>query len=795
MSRPYRMALISFLLVVGASFTAGSAETAAQRSQAAIGGLITDLQTREPLVGVTIQVLGSGRTTLTNDDGRYRLSLAAGSHILKFTHVGYFTRIDTVVLGENPLDHPVQLQSAVIDLGELRVYGRKADDAQAIILEAIARKQEILNRLARYQFEAYTKMTFRDRTKKDSTKIILIAESQNDCRWEKPDRFHETLVARRQSANIAAENNLMGVGQILNFNANRIELGGRNAVSPTATDALDHYNYYLLDTLVLDNRPVFLLEVEPRNEYLPLFIGTIQIVDSTYDVVGVDVTLTRGFQFGMIDSVRYRQQFAHIDERYWMPVEIGLDVELSLTIPIPSLPKELGVSYVASLYQYRFEEEVTRPEYARFDFVVDPNADKVDSAQWKLRQTIPLTLEEEKGYARIDSLKRVPKPIYKIIPQAILAAWFVAMSQPRLFHFNRVEGPYLGLGHTFYLDKWSVSAGGGYAFDADQWQHDYRLGWTADQNLGLKFGIGYRDAIVKTPLEITMSNRNPTLLALGFNHDPFSYYRARGWDYTASITPIRHLTFGLGYRHQRHYSEQVNNEYNLFDDDTPASPNHAINEGRFRSVSATLGLDTRRRMLDKGREYPISGGSWTRAEVGLEYAPSKVILSDVSFRRYWLDLRMQTPASGLGITTLRGFAGGSDGGLPMQRKFVVDFGGIYFDETAVPMTLDRTNFSGDKAAGLFVDHNFQNRILAISGIPGVRGLPFFFHLHGGLFWTESRTPSPAPFPEARRAYRELGFGLSNLTPFLSPLNIKFDFTWQLSNYGTKDFTVEFGFDM
>lgn len=790
-----QMVFVVGFLMVGVSAFGSVAPTSGRADISTVKGLVTDIQTGEPIVGVTIQVLGQGRSTLTNDEGRYQLRLTAGNHILKFTHVGYYTRIDSVALADRLLDHPVTLQAAVIDLGERHVYARKTDAAQQIILEAIARKQEILNRLQKYQFEAYTKITFRDRTKPDSVNITLLAESQNGCRWEKPDRFHETLTSRRQSANIKAENNLMGVGQILNFNANRIELAGRSAVSPTATDALDHYNYYLMDTLVLDNRPVFLLEVEPKNEFLPLFIGTIRIVDSTFDVVGVDVWFSRGFQFGMIDSARYRQQFAYVDDRYWMPVEIRMDALFSLAVPIPGLPGKLGVSYVASLYQYRFEEAVAAPAFERFDFVVDPDADKFDSAQWKLRQTIPLTLEEERGYDRIDSLKRVPKPIYKVIPLGILAAGAVAMSQPGLFHYNRVEGPYVGLANTFRRGRWNLSAGGGYAFDADQWQHAYLLGWTADQNLGLRFGAGYRDAIVKTPLAVTAGFRNPTLLALWFNVDPFSYYHARGWEYSASITPMRHLTLSLGYRHERHATEQVNNAYNIFDDETPPQPNAAITEGRFRSLTATIGLDTRRRVLDKGREFPISGGSWTRAELGIEYAPSTVILSEVAFRRYWLDLRIRTMALGMGVTTVRGFAGGSDGELPVQRKFVVDHGGIYFDEEGVPMTLYRQNFGGDKAAGLFVDHNFQNRPLAQSGIPGVRSLPFFFHLHGGLFWTESQPSADAPFPDARRAYRELGFGLSNLSPFLSPFNFKLDFTWQLSDYNTRDFTVEFGFDM
>ena len=48
-------------------------------------------------------------------------------------------------------------------------------------------------------------------------------------------------------------------------------------------------------------------------------------------------------------------------------------------------------------------------------------------------------------------------------------------------------------------------------------------------------------------------------------------------------------------------------------------------------------------------------------------------------------------------------------------------------------------------------------------------------------------PGDSLLVAAPRAYSEVGFGLGNLTPFLSPFNLAAHFTWQLSSYPTSRF--------
>ncbi len=88
--------------------------------------------------------------------------------------------------------------------------GEAEDPAVRIMREAIARKKDLLSRIHDYRYDAYIKFLIRDLAKhEDSTEaVVLITETRTAAYWEQPDRYQEAIVARRQSSNLDAENNL-----------------------------------------------------------------------------------------------------------------------------------------------------------------------------------------------------------------------------------------------------------------------------------------------------------------------------------------------------------------------------------------------------------------------------------------------------------------------------------------------------------------------------------------------------------------------------------------------------------
>jgi hypothetical protein len=138
--------------------------------------------------------------------------------------------------------------------------------------------------------------------------------------------------------------------------------------------------------------------------------------------------------------------------------------------------------------------------------------------------------------------------------------------------------------------------------------------------------------------------------------------------------------------------------------------------------------------------------------------------------------------TGLGLTILRLHAGSSGGILPPQKCFTVDFGhGLLYRDLSFK-TLGETNFSGDRAATVYMFHDFGRILFRRSRIPLVKEIPFSLGVFGGLFWTDFEN-SDYVFKEyrslfARKAYSEIGFQLGGIPPF----GVEMNFTWQLSDY-------------
>jgi hypothetical protein len=489
-----------------------------------ITGTIRSLETGKPISAVTISVEGTGHSIPANDSGQYRLVLKPGTYRLKFSHVAYYSAFHEVELSDSAVVD-VSLREAAIRIPGIKVYDRAYDPAQRIIVEAIRRKKEILNQLQNYRCNTYLKTVVRNSDKNDADTIEYILESQLQCYWKQPNKYKEVIVSRRQTSNVKAQLNRSSLETIPNFHMDRVPFDRYAIISPLATDALEYYNYYLLDTFFIDKQRVFRLEVEPKNDTDPLVAGTIDIADSTFNVVGVDGGPGAGIYHPFMKDFHYSQRFAEFEHRFWMPVDIRWNYVLNFIFPVE---RSWRVDEVAALYDYSFDTAM--PDRI-FDYALEiaNEADDIDSVTWNLKQAIPLTLEERHAYNRIDSLVHAPKPLHK---KMLSALGFLnrSMADYRVFHFNRVEGASLGFGHYW----WDVSPHvnldiyTGYAFSRRRWEHRYGIYYLFSFGRPMYAGIKYRDEITHRPVMLASPDFDPTSWNLLAKTDPYDYYLEKG---------------------------------------------------------------------------------------------------------------------------------------------------------------------------------------------------------------------------------------------------------------------------
>lgn len=757
-----------------------------------IRGTVYDEETGELVPFATVRVEGTGRSMLANENGQYRLYVPEGIYQLKFSHVAHYSERLSVSAFDSVVVQDVYLRPAIIQVPGMKVYERAYDPAQKIILEAIARKEEILAKIHAYSFEAYSKLVVRDTAKDDSSNILVITESQLTSSWEYPHKYKETVFARRHSSNLQGAEVLTAVGELTNFNKNRLDFGEYSVVSPTAKDALDHYNYYLLDTIYIDSLAVFRLEIEPKSSSDPLFVGTIDIVDSAFAVVGVDVGFNEAFDIPYVINPRYTEHYTQFEDEYWMPIEIrffGL-----AEIPLPGIPT-MSFDYVAALHNFTFNTPHPKGTFDEFWIELTEDADDVDSATWNVGQLIPLTPEETRGYERIDSIVNAPRPLSKrLLRLGLAVAYLGGGGNCDLFHFNRVEGAYLGAGVT--LDKLvrntELRLKSGYAFSGEYWQHDYGFTYTLSRRQKLKIGGEYHDEIKRRPTIISSQTANPTLVALANKTDPFDYYLERGFHLSLSSKVVNRTKLTIAYQDYNQYSASNNTEYSLFRETKKHRANPGIIDGKLRSISGRLSYDSRPRWKYKGEERIYYSTSYILFVLGAEVASPNFIDNDFDFVRYYVWLYRRQRTLGLGVSRIELYAGASDRTLPPQKYFTVDFGAGLLDQRTYFKTLGETNFSGSRALAVYTDHDFGRVLFRKSGLPLIKDIPFTLSIHGGAFWTDFRghpaQPGDGNILLARKPYSEVGFGLGRITP----LHLRMYFTWQLSDYSTNSFSWTIG---
>jgi hypothetical protein len=748
-----------------------------------------------------VRLAGGTASTLSDDNGRYHLEIPVGPHRLEARRIGFRPGAVSVDVQAGGATADVMLDPLAITLDRVLITARD-DAARRIITAAIRRKQEMRGVVHDYRYDGDVRLVVRDLSKPvdSASSILLITESRTSAYWEQPNRYQETIVARRQTGNMVAERNLVSVGQIVNFSRDRVQLGRFELASPIADDALDRYDYHVLDTVAVDGHRVFRLSLEPHSDGTPAFAGIIDIADSTFDVTGIDVGVNDAVRLGVLRNVRYQQRYADMGNGRWMPRTIELTADIHL--PIASM--QFGLQHIATLSGFRFNEGQRPAGLGEYRIKVADSADRADSATWSAvdAHATPLSAAEQAAWTRIDSTAHAPPSAVRRVARAAFGTLAV-VGNPDFFHFNRVDGVYVGAGWTWFnpgaMPGTEPTLKVGHAEASKLWQ--YRAGDRVRLSEASRFWVGatYHDETVTRPT-FTSAGYRPTLRALFSRIDPLDYYRERGLVTSLTTKLVDFVQLDAGYTDARQTSLPLAVSKPLFGGGRdsagnvrPMRPNDPIDDGHLRSFSTAVAYDSRPMLRQAGRDVRLAAPQWTRLTLEAEVSPGRALASDFDYRRYTVRLDRRQLTLGMGVTTFLASAGVGTSGLPVQRFFTIDGGARVLEAQAPPFgTLQDSSYTAPQAALFAVQHDFDRLLFTRSGLPLVRDIPFTLAIRAGVFWTDFQGSS-AGRPVAGNPYREVGLTVGNLTPFASPFNLAARFEWQLSHYPTSRFRFSVGF--
>jgi len=766
----------------------------AQERPTNLTGTVRDAETRELLPAVNIRVCGTSRGTTTNVEGAYRIVLPVGTGQLIFSCIGYHS--DTVHVASRDMEWTeIALRPTVLPLEEVTVYAEGRNAAESIIRKAIQKKIEAELGLKAYAFKAYTKTTLRVPREREGTKDTIIAgllETQTEGFWEHPDQYKEIITARRQSANFSAAQNVFAMGRLPNLNDNTTVIGQLSVVGPTSPEALDYYSFEMVDTLAIDRRRVFCLRMRPKSTVRPLFTGTIAIADESFRVMQVDVGGNEALDVPPYEKLHIRQQFSLYADKYWLPIESCTDFCVQLALP--AMPPLLW-RQASLVSDYEIGDDTREIFFDEHLITALPIADRVDSSRWASSAVVPLTREEKDAYRKLDSIMTnagvVTQSLVFLSRLPVAFRGLPLTEFPDFFHFNRVEGAYIGGGVDLsrILDLTEITLAGGYGIADGAWKYGARVEHFFSPSRAFSLGAELHRTMRYREGDGVFTRGTITLLALLDKSDPVDYFLGEGFSVFSSVRAAKDLKLGLQYLDERQSSVSKQTEYSILRPSATFRANPPISDGRYRTLLGSITYDTRK-FIDAGLfETLDESQDATLLSMSAEFSGRGILKSPSAYERYMLELNHHMHAFGAGRLTVTSSLGTSKGDLPPQRQFDVQAqaGGI---APAGAFKCARVKgYAGSNIATLQLEYNFGVLPFRAMGIPSLRNLELI--AYSGTAWCDryqwSAYPEGKQVWEPSGPYQEAGFGVEGILSFF-----RLDFTWRFTHRTGDDFTITLG---
>ena len=492
------------IAVFALAISAGSAF--AQKT--VITGSVKDAQTGEPLPFVNVAFKNSKVGTTSDIDGNFSIDTYYATDSLMASFMGYKPQAKKVNMDVSQEIH-FKLEEGSVNLGEVVISGKDAENPAHVILRSIIQNKPINNRakLDAYEYETYNKIQFdlnnlsekftKRRVFKDfdfifdnidstSEKVSLpffLTESLSDYYYRRKPRDRKEVIKGTHVSGINNESISQFLGEMyqdVNIYENSINIFGKNFTSPISSYALLFYKFYLVDSAFIDTKWCYKLDFLPKNENELVFEGHMWVNDTTYAVKEIDARILKSANINFVTDLQVKHEYDEVEREVWMLTKEKLIADFAL------VNNETGF-YGRKLTSYRnFVINEPRPDefYSGAEFVtVQDSANERSKDFWKGSRHEVISTNEQAIYDMVDSLKTNPRFTtyidivnfliqgYKQVGPVEIGPMFTFIS------FNQVEGlrPKFGLRTSSDFSKDMILEGHvAYGFRDEEWK--YRLG-------------------------------------------------------------------------------------------------------------------------------------------------------------------------------------------------------------------------------------------------------------------------------------------------------------------------------
>ncbi len=759
-------------------------------------GSVRDSETNEPLPITNIQIEGTYRGTITNDDGNFSIRLDSLPANLIVRYIGY--EIRKLIVEDSTADNVIiDLISIPVESEGVVVTGE--DPAINIMRDVIKKKQEMKDKLKSFKADVYMR-TFL--SNEDSLTHML--ETVSEIYWDKERGFKEVVKAKKESAKLQLPE--VGLDVFLNFYDEEIEVAGFKFINIIHPDALKYYDFKLLSECELENKFIYEISVEPKDKLQPLAEGRITVQSPDYVLLSVDLKPAGGFRLPPeVRNFRYsaKQQFSNFGKDYWLPVSLFEESKEKIGDLLVSY-SELTRKTLFEIRNYKVNIPIPDSLYEsekKFSSV------ESDTLLISKGDKVPFAKEEEKAYENSDSTITAakmlnPKGLFAPLARKALGEMFGDTTQKTIDYSispawwkNRVEGNYYGAnGIIYYKNLIGLQLDFGITENAEGFS-DYPLKvGLISKYLDVNY---YRGTDVRCKSNAFSSFITVLCLRSLSKADYFDYYWNEGirGELKYDIKKIQtRLTLGINVEKHSSMSNLPEKE--------DARPNPAIIEGNLRSLSFefSVGRDS---VFHIGKQSELKRNNSPALKLfeknfslKIEHSSPDIFDSDYSFTRGEVSLgwrfntflkRRMSPNT----LDLKLIAGGVYGDPPIQKHVLLYGTAGSFSEFGMFRSLRPLPLEGEKYAAILAEHNFRTVPFELLGLDFIAklGLEIIVYGAAGRTWFSEEKLSGLNYtPSYHNGYMsEVGFSINKVIP-LYPI-VRLDFTY--NNYDN-NFYMGFG---
>ena len=505
--------------------------------QTELTGRVLDSESGEGLPSATILLEGTYRGTITNPTGYFQLRVDKLPAMLQVRYIGFESK-NIEITEDSEIPFEIILNPSVSELGEIVVTEK--DPGLSIMELVIERKKLWRSNLKSYSVDAYTRQVL-----SSDTSIVSITESSSIAYWDDERGHKEVQISRTQTSNISESDNFAGVSYMPNFYDDNITNAGYNMVGITHPEAVKFYRFRLLETLQMDDKPVYRIEVTPRRSLQPLFEGEAWVLGRDYALLEVDLKPNDVVNFPppiQDFNLAYRQQFSNYGGDFWLPVDMRIEGLIRIGMIGLRFPA-INFRQASRLSDYQINPVIPDSIFTAGNQIARATNIEAESFS-RQSEPIPLTEEESLAYEKIDSTQTLEEAFK---PEGFLARMIDASEErdrsggttvigrmipdglSPLWRYNRIEGHHLGLKYqrNFSSVGLRIETFSGYSFHSEQWDAGFKLRKRilTLNRMGLDLLTGYETGTsTRYKSNLYTSGMNSVQTFLG-GEDYFDYYR------------------------------------------------------------------------------------------------------------------------------------------------------------------------------------------------------------------------------------------------------------------------------